>query len=76
VESVLLVGLGGVLGLGLARLLLPVLASRAQGLLPPTIPLQTWLTGLVLIVLIGLVVGVLPALRAKRLKIVDALAGR
>lgn len=29
-----------------------------------------------LIVLIGLVVGVLPALRAKRLKIVDALAGR
>jgi len=27
-------------------------------------------------VLIGLVVGVLPALRAKRLKIVDALAGR
>ena len=76
VESVLLVGLGGVLGLGLARLLLPLLASRAQGLLPPTIPLQTWLTGLVLIVLIGLVVGVLPALRAKRLKIVDALAGR
>ena len=76
VESVLLVGLGGVLGLGLARLLLPVLASRAQGLLPPTIPLQTWLTGLVLILAIGLVVGVLPALRAKRLKIVDALAGR
>ena len=76
VESVLLVGLGGVLGLGLARLLLPVLASRAQGLLPPTIPMQTWLTGLVLSVLIGLVVGVLPALRAKRLKIVDALAGR
>ena len=31
---------------------------------------------LYLIVLIGLVVGVLPALRAKRLKIVDALAGR
>ncbi len=76
VESVLLVGLGGLLGLGLARVLLPVLASKAQGLLPPTIPLQTWAIGLVLIVLIGLVVGVLPALRAKRLKIVDALAGR
>jgi putative ABC transport system permease protein len=29
-----------------------------------------------LMVLIGLVVGLLPALRAKRLKIVDALAGR
>src|SRR5690606_29771824 len=76
VESVLLVGLGGLLGLGIARALLPALAARAQGLLPPTIPAQTWLAGLALIVVIGLVVGVLPALRAKRLKIVDALAGR
>ena len=76
VESVLLVGLGGLLGMGLARVLLPGLASKAQGMLPATIPLQTWIVGLVLIVLIGLVVGVLPALRAKRLKIVDALAGR
>ncbi len=76
VESVLLVGLGGVIGMGLARVLLPGLASKAQGMLPATIPLQTWIVGAVLIVLIGLVVGVLPALRAKRLKIVDALAGR
>lgn len=76
VESVLLVGLGGLIGMGLARVLLPGLASKAQGMLPATIPLQTWIVGLVLIVLIGLVVGVLPALRAKRLKIVDALAGR
>ncbi len=75
-ESILLVGLGGLVGLGLARVLLPMLASQAQGLLPPTVPAQTWLTGLGLIVLIGLVVGVLPALRAKRLRIVDALAGR
>src|SRR5690606_33374198 len=75
-ESILLVGLGGLVGLGLARVLLPMLASQAQGLLPPTVPAQTWLTGLGLIVAIGLVVGVLPALRAKRLKIVDALAGR
>ena len=76
VESVLLVGLGGVLGMALARVVLPGLASRSQGMLPASIPLQTWLVGLGLIVLIGLVVGVLPALRAKRLKIVDALAGR
>ena len=68
--------MGGLLGLGLARLILPGIASKAQGLLPASIPLQTWGVGLVLIVLIGLVVGVLPALRAKRLKIVDALAGR
>ncbi|UNK56256.1 ABC transporter permease [Pseudoxanthomonas daejeonensis] len=76
VESVLLVGLGGVIGMALARVILPGLASKAQGMLPATIPLQTWIVGAVLIVLIGLVVGVLPALRAKRLKIVDALAGR
>lgn len=76
VESVLLVGLGGLIGLGLAGGLLPVLASRAQGMLPPSVPLQTWGLGLGLIVLLGLVVGVLPALRAKRLKIIDALAGR
>ena len=34
------------------------------------------LLGLGLIVVIGIIVGLLPALRAKRLKIVDALAGR
>ncbi|MNM55957.1 Macrolide export ATP-binding/permease protein MacB [compost metagenome] len=76
VEAVLLVGLGGVIGLGLAALVLPGMASQARGLLPPHVPPQTWAVGTVLIVVIGLVVGVLPALRAKRLKIVDALAGR
>jgi putative ABC transport system permease protein len=40
------------------------------------VPAQTWLIGLGLMVVIGVVVGVLPALRAQRLKIVDALAGR
>jgi putative ABC transport system permease protein len=34
------------------------------------------MTGLVTIVLMSLAVGLLPALRARRLKIVDALAGR
>ncbi|RBH85238.1 ABC transporter permease [Xanthomonas oryzae pv. oryzae] len=76
VESVLLIGLGGATGLGLAALILPGLASKAMGMLPPNVPLQTWLVGAGLIVVIGVVVGVLPALRAKRLKIVDALAGR
>ncbi|KRG43800.1 hypothetical protein ARC78_06945 [Stenotrophomonas pictorum JCM 9942] len=76
VESVLLVGLGGATGLGLAALALPAMAPKTMGLLPPVVPGQTWAMGALLIVLIGLVVGVLPALRAKRLKIVDALAGR
>lgn len=76
VESVLLVGLGGALGLCLAALALPAMAPKTMGMLLPHVPFQTWLVGAGLIVLIGLVVGVLPALRAKRLKIVDALAGR
>ena len=75
-EAVLLVGLGGLIGLGLAALALPLMAPQTMGLLPPNVPAQTWAMGLGLIVAIGLVVGVLPALRAKRLKIVDALAGR
>ncbi len=76
VESVLLVGLGGAVGMGLAAILLPTLAPQTRGLLPPHVPAATWLVGIGLIVLIGIVVGLLPALRAKRLKIVDALAGR
>ncbi|WP_305805932.1 ABC transporter permease [Stenotrophomonas sp. YIM B06876] len=76
VEAVLLIGLGGAIGMGLAAGILPVLAPRTMGLLPPHVPVQTWAMGIGLIVVIGIVVGLLPALRAKRLKIVDALAGR
>ncbi len=76
VEALLLVGLGGVLGLGLAAIALPVLSPLTNSLVPGSIPAQTWAVGAGLIVLIGAVVGLLPALRAQRLKIVDALAGR
>ena len=76
-ESVLLVVIGGLTGLGLAALAMPGISAASGGILGlPQVPLQTWLTGLVLMVAIGVVVGLLPALRAKRLKIVDALAGR
>ncbi len=76
VEAILLVGLGGAIGMGLAALILPILAPQTRGLLPPHVPTATWLVGIALIIVIGIVVGLLPALRAKRLKIVDALAGR
>jgi putative ABC transport system permease protein len=76
-ESVLLVVLGGLLGMGLASLAIPGLAKASGGALPVHfVPAQTWVIGLVLMVGIGVVVGLLPALRAQRLKIVDALAGR
>ena len=76
-ESVLLVVLGGLIGMGLAAIMVPVLAALTGGALPiGSIPVETWVMGLALMVGIGLVVGALPSLRAMRLKIVDALAGR
>jgi putative ABC transport system permease protein len=77
VESVLLIVLGGVIGMGLAAVIIPVLSAASGGLLNlPNIPVETWTLGLSLMLAIGIVVGALPALRAMRLKIVDALAGR
>jgi putative ABC transport system permease protein len=76
-ESVLLVVIGGLLGLAIAAVLMPGVSAASQGMIQlPMVPAQTWLVGLGLMLLIGIVVGLLPALRAKRLKIVDALAGR
>jgi putative ABC transport system permease protein len=76
-EAVLLVVLGGVLGLGLAAVLMPVISGASGGTLqlPPVGP-GTWAVGFIMMIVIGLLVGVLPALRAMRLNIVDALAGR
>jgi putative ABC transport system permease protein len=74
-ESVLLLLLGGFAGLLLARGLLPVLASATGGQLNLPLTVQTWLMGLALMLLIGFLVGLPPALRAMRLRIVDALAG-
>ena len=76
-ESILLVVLGGMIGLGIAAALVPIVAAASGGMLPlPGIQPQTWLVGLLLMVAIGLIVGLLPAVRGMRLNIVDALAGR
>ena len=76
-ESMLLVVLGGVLGLGIAALIMPGVSAASGGMIQlPTVLPQTWLVGVGLAVLIGAIVGALPALRAMRLNIVDALAGR
>src|SRR5690606_1313481 len=76
-ESMLLVGVGGLLGLGRASLVIVWVSANSGGMLPmSSVPAGTWGTGLGLMLLIGVVVGLLPALRAMRLKIVDALAGR
>ncbi|MEP6882141.1 MAG: ABC transporter permease, partial [Dokdonella sp.] len=76
-EAILLVVIGGVLGLGLVSLLLPLIGSASGGMLQlPPVVAGTWITGLLMMVGIGLLVGLMPALRAMRLNIVDALAGR
>ncbi|MGO4503995.1 MULTISPECIES: ABC transporter permease [unclassified Dyella] len=76
-ESVLLLLLGGVIGLGLASLIIPVVSAGSGGMLNlPSVGAGSWILGLVLMIAIGLLVGVLPAMRAMRLNIVDALAGR
>ncbi|EKU23529.1 ABC transporter permease [Xanthomonas graminis] len=77
VESVLLIVLGGLIGMGLAALIIPGVAAASGNMIPMRgVPAQTWGVALALMVAIGIVVGLLPALRAQRLKIVDALAGR
>jgi putative ABC transport system permease protein len=76
-ESVLLLILGGVVGLAIASALIPVISAGSNGMLVlPPVGWESWLLGLGLMGLIGVLVGTLPALNAMRLNIVDALAGR
>ena len=76
-ESVLLLVLGGVLGLALAAVLAPGVSKGSGGMINlPSVGAASWALGLGLMLLIGLLVGLLPAWRAMRLNIVDALAGR
>ncbi len=76
-ESVLLILLGGAVGLLLAG----VVVDAVRAAVGTSVPMQQvgaaiWLRGLGLMLLIGLIVGALPARRGMRLRIVDALAGR
>jgi putative ABC transport system permease protein len=76
-ESVLLLVLGGVIGLGLVSLIGLFLPSMSGGMITHTqVGASSWLLGIVLAIAIGGLIGALPALRAMRLNIVDALAGR
>jgi len=76
-ESLLLLLLGGVIGLALATALIPVVSAGSGGMLNlPVVGADSWVLGFALMLLIGLLVGALPASSAMRLNIVDALAGR
>jgi len=76
-ESIILIVIGGAIGLATATLLMPAVSAASGGAIQlGTVPPATWLLGLALMVGLGIVVGAQPALRAMRLNIVDALAGR
>ena len=73
-EAVLLCTFGGALGVGLAFLMAPGLSVNLEGLFGVFAVLpSTAITALALSVVIGLVIGIIPALTAQRLTIVDAL---
>ena len=74
-QSLFLCGLGGALGIGLAKLAEPGLA-RAMGSFFPGYHVAgvTLLQGLSVTIALGLVAGIAPAWRAARLGTVDALA--
>ncbi len=79
-ESVLLIVLGGVVGLALAGVIVNAVRTSlpVMGPTSPMLPVggAIWLQGLCLMILVGLIVGALPAVRGMRLRIVDALSGR
>jgi putative ABC transport system permease protein len=76
-ESVLLLLLGGSIGVAVSGIVVDLVRAKLGDQLPlARLDSTIWLSGLGLMVLIGLVVGALPAVRGMRLRIVDALSGR
>jgi putative ABC transport system permease protein len=74
-ETVALCAIGGLIGLGLATVAGWFIAQSGIPI-PLRVEWRVWTAGIIAILLLSVAVGLLPALRAKRLKIVDALAGR
>jgi putative ABC transport system permease protein len=73
-ESLLIALVGGLLGLGLALLAIPVLGAALTGLLPTLILSPAILTvGLVTALIVGTISGLLPGIGAMRMRVVNAL---
>ena len=75
-EALALCLFGGLIGLVLATLAGAMVEKGSGGQFQLSPDLRVWLLGVTAILVMSIVVGLLPALRARRLKIVDALAGR
>jgi putative ABC transport system permease protein len=73
-ESLTIALVGGLLGLGLAALAIPVLGAALNGLLPTLILSPAILSvGLGTALLVGVVSGLLPGIGAMRMRVVNAL---
>ncbi len=76
-ESILMALLGGLIGLGLAWVMVQGAAAALASFLPGfSMPSEVWLNGLIAIVALGLLAGLFPALQGMRLNIVTALGRR
>ncbi len=75
-EALALCLFGGLLGLLLATTLGAMVEKGSGGQFQLRLDAWVWLIGVAAIALMSVAVGLLPALRARRLRIVDALAGR
>lgn len=72
-ESLAIALFGGLLGLGLAMLAIPALASALNGMLPNLILAKSMLAeGIGFALLVGAASGLLPGIGAMRLRVVDA----
>src|ERR1700675_5033190 len=73
-EALVIALIGGLIGLGLAVLAIPVVGAALRGLLPPLLLSASVLSvGLAFAVFVGVASGLLPGIGAMRLRVVDAL---
>ncbi len=73
-ESIVMCVVGGALGIGLAILMIDTIRPQVESFISPfQLSGQTIVSGLIIAVLLGFVVGIIPALTARRLQIADAL---
>jgi putative ABC transport system permease protein len=73
-EALVIALIGGLIGLGLAVLAIPVVGAALRGLLPPLLLSASVLSlGLAFAVFVGVASGLLPGIGAMRLRVVNAL---
>ena len=73
-EALVIALIGGLIGLGLAILTIPIVGAQLNGFLPPLLLSTPVLSlGLAFAVFVGVASGLLPGIGAMRLRVVDAL---